>query len=120
MSMTTPDPADLPLDPALDARLTELRNRFRGVLPQRMDSIVTRLATLGVGVWDGAIREDLKTEVHSLAGSAGLFGYEQIGVAASALERLIMRVAKQPAASQAVMDDIQSLVSRLKDAVDAA
>ena len=119
--MATPEPpSDLPPDPALDARLTELRNRFKAVLPQRMDGIMARLGTLAPGSWDDVAREELKTEVHSLAGSAGLFGFDRIGATAGELERLIMRVAKQPAASHADMDEIQDLAARLQAAVHAA
>ncbi len=115
--MATPEPSDLPLDPALDARLTELRNRFKAVLPQRMEAIQQRLGTLLPGSWDSVIREELKNEVHSLAGSAGLFGFDRIGAVAGELERLIMRVSKQLAASPADMDAIQDAATRLEAVV---
>ena len=118
--MATPESYDLPPDPALDARLTELRNRFKAVLPQRMGTIQQRVVALQPGSWDSAVREELKNEVHSLAGSAGLFGFDQIGAAAGELERLIMRVSKQPAASPADMIEIQDAATRLEAAVHAA
>lgn len=118
--MANPEADDLSADPALDARLTELRTRFKAVLPQRLEGIVARLAALAPGAWPADMREAFRTEVHGLAGSAGLFGFDRIGATAGELERLIMRLGRQPAASHADMDELKELASQLQAAVRAA
>ena len=74
--------SDLQPDPTVDSRLIELRSRFRAVLPERLATIRQRLAALGPGEWPGTATEELRGEVHALAGSAGLFGYDGVGAAA--------------------------------------
>ncbi len=84
MAPTDPDDTDR------DARLNDLRTRFLSTLSQRVGTILTHARAIRVGPWPGTVDDKFLTEVHGLAGSAGLFGQERIGDAAAAIERLII------------------------------
>ena len=111
---------DLPSDPALDSRLTELRSRFRAALPERVSIVHQRLAALRPGEWPKPAAEALRGEIHSLAGSSGLFGFDGIGAAAQDFEKLLIGIAKQSAASHADMEELLDAMARLDQAAALA
>jgi periplasmic divalent cation tolerance protein len=111
---------EFPSDPALDARLADLRCRFQSALPQRLTTILQRLDRLEPGTWVAGAVDELQTEVHSLAGSAGLFGFDRVGAAAGEFERLLKRAASQPAASHADLEEINDAAAALQSAVRLA
>ena len=93
--MVPNDPPDEDQDSARDARLNELRTRFLSTLSARVGMILLQARAVRVGAWPGPDSETLQNEVHGLAGSAGLFGQDRIGDAASAIERVLSGFSKR-------------------------
>jgi hypothetical protein len=87
-------PSD-PDDSTRKARLDDLRARFLGTLDDRVAMILAQARAVRVGAWLAPADDKLLTEVHGLAGSAGLFGQERIGDAAAAIERLLVGFGKR-------------------------
>ncbi|HEX5362250.1 MAG TPA: diguanylate cyclase [Fluviicoccus sp.] len=97
--------------PDKQARLRALQEAYGAELPQRL----AELRRLG----DALSRENLETllrRVHSLAGSAGTFGYARLGAEARRLEEQLARVT---AAGALAADFVADLQQRL-DQLDAA
>lgn len=78
-----------------EARLSDLRTRFLSTLRTRVGMILTHARAVRVGPWPGSASEPFISEVHGLAGSAGLFGQERIGDAAAAIERILIGLGKR-------------------------
>ena len=114
--MPRPPQPELPPDPALDSRLNELRGRFQAALPGRISAIRQRMEALGPGDWSPSQAEELRTEVHSLAGSSGLFGFDQVGAAAGDLERLIIAATKSGTVTHAQTEELLHAFVRLEQA----
>jgi len=70
----------LPAGPEFDA----LRAEYRQALAAKLDALGAQWAQVAGG--DGAALEPLVRALHTLAGSAGTFGFAQIGTAARAAE----------------------------------
>jgi HPt (histidine-containing phosphotransfer) domain-containing protein len=113
-----PDADDLPPDPALDARLAELRGRFLQVLPQRIADVGAQLSRLGPGVWPAEAADRLQTEVHSLAGSCGLFGCDAVGAAAGGLEGLVRKARATPV-TPAMLTELEQALAHLEESARA-
>ena len=111
------------------AQLAELRASFRPRLTARVEEIVAaweamrpaagqELASLDPSD-PGAIdlRRHLHRLAHSLAGTAGTFGFPQVGDAARTLERRLERVeVAPPPGGSNPMGDIETLVAALSRA----
>jgi periplasmic divalent cation tolerance protein len=100
-------------DPVLDARLRELRARFEAALPQRIGAIAAAFAGLAADVAPTSLA-GAQAELHNLAGSAGLFGFERIGAAAGDLEQLLLRAMRQAAVTAGDRDAIRAAFARLE------
>ncbi len=74
------------------------------------------MEALGPGGWSPEQTEDLRADVHSLAGSSGLFGFDQVGAAASALEHLIIKAAKGGSLSHAQIEEMFHAFAQLEQA----
>jgi hypothetical protein len=106
-------PAD-PDNAGREARLNDLRTRFAAGLDARVTAILAHAKTVRVGAWPGAVSDSLLTEVHGLAGSAGLFGRERIGDAAAAVERLLVGFARRKAVTAVDLAQLRDAVRKLE------
>lgn len=70
----------------LERVVAQLRARFDGELPGRLDRIRALAAALGRD--PGALRE-LKMAVHNIAGIAGTFGHPELSQAAARMDELL-------------------------------
>ena len=98
----------------ITARLRELRERFAAELPDRIAAIeAARQAAMAGGV---EAANAVYRLVHTMAGSAGTFGYEALGARARLLERLL----KAPAREWSAMDaDVGRAVADFRTLVAA-
>ena len=103
-------------DPAHEARLSALRMRFRMTLDQRVAGILANAAAVRVGPWPSAGSEAFVAEVHSLAGSAGLFGQDRVGEAAAAIERILSGFARRQTTTAVDVAMLREAAQRLQTA----
>ncbi|KPK08431.1 MAG: hypothetical protein AMJ64_03430 [Betaproteobacteria bacterium SG8_39] len=73
----------------LAAALAALAADYRVRLAARLDALDALAAGLRCGQTDVARLEDLRRELHTIAGSAKTFGLPEVGAAARAGERLL-------------------------------
>jgi hypothetical protein len=100
-------------DPNRAARLRDLQTRFNATLPARVAAIATMVAALRVGAWPEDKGEDLLTEVHGLAGSAGLFGRPRLGDAATVLEKALMHLKRRKSVTAVDIATLREAARRL-------
>lgn len=92
-----------PLSPSRAEKLKKLRDHFLGQLPGILEE-------LEAACREGALPEAHR-RAHTLAGTAGTFGFDDVGRAARALELLLQD------ASAADAPGVPEALSRVKDAV---
>jgi HPt (histidine-containing phosphotransfer) domain-containing protein len=104
------------------AQLAELRASFRPRLTARVEEIaaewetVRPAATAPPGNPAPDLLRRLHRLAHSLAGTAGTFGFPAVGDAARNLERRLERVGSSPPPAEA--SEIESLVATLRRAAE--
>ena len=67
-------------------RFRELPRAYRADLPERVRLIADDVAALRAGAWERSRLETLYDRIHRLAGSAAVYGFDEVGQAASELE----------------------------------
>ena len=77
-------------DPALLAQLELLKRKFAGSLPARLDKIDAALDACAAAPADRQSLADLCAAFHSLAGSAGIFGFDTLGEQARRAEPQVL------------------------------
>lgn len=114
--MTPGDPEDRDRE----ARLTALRTRFATGLEAKITAILAHAKTVRVGPWPDTVSDDFLTEVHGLAGSAGLFGQERIGDAAAGIERLLIGFARRKTVTAVDLAQLREAARKLEIAYGAS
>lgn len=98
-----------------DIELQRLRQTFLAQLPERVQAIETLLAEALAGDrLDGGRMEALFHLAHRLCGSAGIYGYQAVHLAAAALEDVTQGLRDAPAAGVAAAADLCRLLATLK------
>ncbi len=97
-----------PSDPAFQDRLQALRDKYAASVPERMAAIRDALALCQGGLTPPHV-EQLHHALHSVAGSAGSFGFHALGAEARRIEQLVRGVME---AGQA-WDGIEAAVDAL-------
>lgn len=95
------------------AGIAALREGFLRRLRADAMALATHRRELAEETPPDAALEQVRGFAHALAGSAGIFGFQQIGVAASVLEKVID--SKPPAAPEAVEHALDSLLAFIDD-----
>jgi HPt (histidine-containing phosphotransfer) domain-containing protein len=85
-------------DPSIDALLEGVRTQFAGSLPDKAANIGALLAR---GAWAEARRA-----AHKLRGSAGSYGFAEIGAVAGAIEDLLLEPGEPDAAARARLEHL--------------
>ncbi len=98
----------------LRQRLWELRRRYAAELPERVFRLTQPLLEAADADLGGQ-RQDLEARAHALAGGAGSYGFEPVGVWARALERALEPGAEEPSVAR-----LQSLALGLASATERA
>ena len=110
--------ADGAPDPLAAAReaIRELATGYLSALPAKLDEIDAAWAQLTNGQWDGERLRELHRTVHSMAGSARVFGVPAVGEAARGVEVHLQPLLEQATRPEeptlrAVEDALQQLRS---------
>src|SRR5207245_9790255 len=74
------------LTEAQRARLRALRKSYQAELPEKLALIASAVAALEGREWDRARLQHLYQHIHKLAGSAAIYGFDEISRAAGSLE----------------------------------
>lgn len=85
-------------------------------MPVKREAIVKCLSQVRTAIRDGktVICEDLFQQVHRLAGSAGSYGFETLGQAASVVDRYL--IAHEPEAID--LPELESMLQVLGNEID--
>jgi len=102
------------LSTTLEIKLQELYDGFALQFPAKLKSIEDLWARVVTG--DTAAAQTLHRELHTLAGSAGTFGYSQLGDGARALEGAIDALIAQGGLSRGTLAPLTPLLDRLTQA----
>lgn len=87
----------------------ELREHYLSVAQAKVDGLSAALAQARGQRSDAATVEHLRVLVHKIAGSAGAYGFDALGIAAKALEKRIL------AAPRPLGEDVLVAVERFLD-----
>jgi len=80
------------LTDAQRAQLDALRDMYRAELPQKVEAIAAAAAPLQAAGGDAADLERFYDLIHKLAGSAGIYGFDEVEGAAAALEEWALAI----------------------------
>jgi diguanylate cyclase (GGDEF)-like protein len=94
-------------------KLQELWEVYSAQLPRKLEEIERRWKALQAGNWSSSELQEFHRLVHGIAGSAGTFGYTQLGEKARLLEQAIKPMVKAGESGQT------SLLAHLEPSVDA-
>jgi chemotaxis protein histidine kinase CheA len=83
-------------------------------LPDRIRNVRERISALTPETVHGSAIAECRAEVHSLAGSSGLFGFDDVGTATSELERMIIALMKTDALSHAAKEKLLDALNKLE------
>lgn len=101
------------LDTTLEIKLQALYDAFALQFPSKLKSIEDLWARVAAG--DGEAAQTLHRELHTLAGSAGTFGYSRLGNGAKRLETAIAALIAGGTLSRATLDPLAPLLDRLRE-----
>lgn len=73
----------------IQQQLSRLREEFRDSLKSRIDQVVSKLDTLQSVSDTGSGFESVFRQIHTLAGSAGTFGFHRLSVQSRQLELIV-------------------------------
>ena len=98
-----------PVDPAFQDRLQALRDKYAASVPERMAAIGDALALCRGGLTPPHI-EALHHALHSVAGSAGSFGFHALGSESRRIEQLVRGVMEAGASWDGIEAAVQGLL----------
>jgi HPt (histidine-containing phosphotransfer) domain-containing protein len=100
-----------PSDEDIDAELAALRCAFVARMPSRLAMLTAAMTAIidADGSQAKAALEELEKVAHGISGSAGLFGYAGISVAAAALEQACLDCSKADAVDQEASGRLREL-----------
>jgi HPt (histidine-containing phosphotransfer) domain-containing protein len=75
------------VDEQFFARLSTLRERFAHEVPAMLGRLASARAVFDAAAPDGALAEDLRAQLHTIAGSGATFGFRVLGQQARELEQ---------------------------------
>jgi len=109
MTENSPERADVP------EWMREIREAYIESLQGRLDEIMKRLAA---AEGDHAKAEELESSLHRLHGSAGSYGFDELGELAGACEELVNLRRKRSSISDATFEELRHEIGKIEDAVE--
>ncbi|MGZ5179966.1 MAG: Hpt domain-containing protein [Ramlibacter sp.] len=113
MSPADPPPAAPVAAPSFQERFAALGREWRAQVPGRLADVQARSAACRLAPGDAAALEELHRMVHTLAGSAGTFGLDELSVRARAMEHEVERLMALPARGAADFDGTERALDAL-------
>ena len=111
-----PDQAD-----AVQAQLDKLKKKYGRELPEKVSRVEAALATLIAGPWEEQVCMTAYRHTHSLAGSSGTYGYNEISKIARAAEASLKQCLESRAAlPEPLKAQVNDLVAKLRELASAA
>ncbi|HEY1150074.1 MAG TPA: Hpt domain-containing protein [Pseudoduganella sp.] len=99
-----------PVDPAFQDRLQALRDKYAASIPERLQAVADALA-LCRGAGEGSQHvEQLHHALHSIAGSAGSFGFKSLGDDARRLEQQIRALMGKQRGWDGIEQEVEQLL----------
>jgi HPt (histidine-containing phosphotransfer) domain-containing protein len=98
-----------PSDPAFQDRLQALRDKYAASVPERMAAIRDALA-LCRGDLTAPHIDQLHHALHSVAGSAGSFGFHALGAESRRIEQMVRSVMEAGAPWDGIETAVQALL----------
>lgn len=98
-----------PADPAFQDRLQALRDKYAASVPERMAAIRDALALCQGGLSASHI-DQLHHALHSVAGSAGSFGFHALGGESRRIEQMVRGVMESGAPWDGIEGAVQALL----------
>ncbi|WP_342114619.1 Hpt domain-containing protein [Pseudoduganella sp. OTU4001] len=99
-----------PVDPAFHDRLQALRDKYAASVPERMAAIRDGLALCVEAGQTPANIEQLHHALHSVAGSAGSFGFHALGDESRRIEQMVRGVMEAGAPWAGIEVAVQALL----------
>ncbi len=97
-------------------RLRAIMEEFQAELPQRLDELHQAWEAAKAGDFEGFSPEGtLRRRAHSLAGSAGTFGFKHLGLKARALEENILALGASQAVAPEALEVGEGLLAELSE-----
>jgi HPt (histidine-containing phosphotransfer) domain-containing protein len=92
----------------MQARLSVMRERYKGRVERESRELAQLVLSLASGGGDQAVAAIARL-AHGLAGSAGTFGFDDVGACAAALEREVAAIDANGKITPALADAVQAL-----------
>ncbi|HVR86657.1 MAG TPA: hypothetical protein VMU54_20200 [Planctomycetota bacterium] len=110
------EPAD-----SVQNQLAKLKKKYAADLPQKVARVEEQVATFLSTAWSEEVCFATYRQIHSLAGSAGTYGFGELGTAARAGEHLIKRSLENKAPlGDRERGELAVVLSRMKELAAAA
>lgn len=103
-----------------DQRLALLRERYRGSLPDKRDLLQQAWTHFREQPDSAAAREELRTLLHRLAGSASSYGYTRLGAAAGAADDCFAAFRDYVGLVGELVPHVDEVLAQFAAAIDAA
>ncbi len=104
------------LSPRARELQARLLRRYLDSLPEKQAELEIAWQALQDMGWNAEPLANLKTPVHRLAGSAGSYGLEELGLAARTLDKSLRTADPEPGQRDAIRQQFELLISALADA----
>ena len=119
MSESTPGPVSRPPSPEVLAALKELQAEYAKVLPKLVGTLAEALRRAKSHPEDPVPLEEVRAQAHKLRGSAGSYGFFDVGDAAVRMEEAAIRMQKAPPSEQASSwPDLESAMADMTAAAE--
>ena len=99
----------MPIPPGLEERMAELRASYAERLDSKLDELRDAVESARD---DDSSRDRAERLAHRLHGTAGAYGFGDVGVIAGALEAALRRAANEPGAWRTVEGAMAELTAR--------
>lgn len=102
------------------ANVKSLNEKFRSKLPERLDDIRNCWSEAKQNLDDETIQKNLYRAVHSLAGSAGTFGFAEVGTSARQLLNTIKEWQNDVSLNNVLIAEIEIHMEQFEQVVKTA
>jgi HPt (histidine-containing phosphotransfer) domain-containing protein len=99
-----------PVDPAFHDRLQALRDKYAASIPERLQAVADALALCKEGGGSAQCIDQLHHALHSIAGSAGSFGFKSLGDDARRVEQQVRALMSEQRNWDGLEQEIEQLL----------